>query len=602
MKKLGNYLSLSAVMLFVLYGAFLYVDFLKTQKDKITFSNYKNQAKNLQDRVSNMILSKQKSTVAMALSIADNKKLEEDIKNNAITKDYYTHLIEKFKDNTLYKNIWIQILDKNLVSQYRSWSDKRGDNLYILRSDLRYVLKNKKPAYSVSIGRFDLSIKAMVPIFSQKEIIGIVEIISHFNSIDRQLQLSNVSSLVIADKVYKDQILYPFTKIFMDDYYIANFDAKKEDMDYLKKHNVRNFLNESYRVENSKLIVSYPLKDKQGIKIGYFVMFQDLKHIHSADMDFFMFKWIAVATIIVMAIMLIVTIVLFKLNRNQKYYYKNIINSSTNIVIVSDKQKIISVNNTFFKYFAEFKTIDDFKKKYKCICDMFEECEGYLQADMNGVNWVDYVLAHQDKVHKIKVKYSDKEYYFNVGVSLVDEEKDYYSVILTDITKEELYQIKLEYISITDSLTNIKNRRFFQEKIEDEISSSNRYGHPLALIMFDIDHFKKINDEHGHAVGDDVLVEYTKLISLELRASDTFCRIGGEEFIIILPYADKDNAYRIAQKLRGDIESYKKILPVTMSFGVVEYCKDEDTKGVLKRLDDALYKAKETGRNKVVQG
>ena len=87
--------------------------------------------------------------------------------------------------------------------------------------------------------------------------------------------------------------------------------------------------------------------------------------------------------------------------------------------------------------------------------------------------------------------------------------------------------------------------------------------------MLDIDFFKKVNDEHGHDVGDQVLIHYSGLISSILRDGDTFCRIGGEEFLIICPYADKDNAVKIAEKLRLSVQNSKEILPITMSFGVV---------------------------------
>ncbi len=138
--------------------------------------------------------------------------------------------------------------------------------------------------------------------------------------------------------------------------------------------------------------------------------------------------------------------------------------------------------------------------------------------------------------------------------------------------------------------------------MQEEVHRAKRYKHPFSLIMLDIDYFKQVNDKYGHTVGDEVLVEYTKLIGSLLREGDTFSRIGGEEFIIILPYAKIEEAQKIAEKLRVKIESFKKVLPITMSFGVVEYIMGEDIELIFKRVDDALYKAKDSGRNIVVVG
>jgi len=600
MKNNKLYFFILSVLLIVFYAGFRYVEFLNLQRDKIANSNYEARVLSLKNQLTDMIISKQKSTIAIAISLSTNQQLANEIKTNNIKKHNYHNLITKFKDETFYKNIWIQILDKNLTSYYRSWSDKTGDNVATFRDDLVNVVKNKKISYSVAIDRFDFNIKAVVPVFLDGEFVGIIEIISHFNSIDKQLQKNGISSLVIADKRFKKQLTHPFTKIFMDDYYIANFDAKKRYIDYLKKHGIKNYLNNSYKIENSFLIISTTLYDKENQDIGYFVMFQNIKDIKSENLDFFVFKWLTFATIFIMTILIIIGFLLYKANRKQKYYYKNIINSSTNIVVINNKKNILNVNNSFFKYFNDYKDLDEFKKEHNCICDFFSEDDDYIQKEMDGLNWVEYLLKNHKKSNKVKIKYHDNIYYFTVSASMVDETKGHYSIIFTDITKQEIYQQKLEYTSVTDALTNIKNRRYFQDKIVQEIADVNRYKSSLSLIMFDIDFFKKVNDEHGHDVGDDVLVEYTKFISKQLRENDTFCRIGGEEFIILLPHTTKESAYYVADKLRDSVENYKKILPITMSFGVVEYSKKEKVTKVLKRLDDALYEAKNTGRNKVV--
>ena len=301
-----------------------------------------------------------------------------------------------------------------------------------------------------------------------------------------------------------------------------------------------------------------------------------------------------------MALAGIINIAMFYFIRKQKLYYKNIIDSSTNIVLINDNKNMIDVNKIFFKYFYNYVTIDEFKENHKCICDLFVKEEGYIQKDIDGLYWIDYLMAHQDIKHKVKIKYEAEIYYFFISASLVSEEKNYYSVVFSDITNEEKYKIDLEKLTITDTLTSIGNRRHFHDKLKEEISRANRYENSLSLIMLDIDYFKKVNDVHGHGVGDSVLMEYTKLISSIIRAGDIFCRIGGEEFMIILPNTNRDSAVVLAEKLRLSVQEHKKILSITMSFGIIQYIKGENIEYILRRVDEALYEAKDSGRNRVV--
>ncbi|WP_241761458.1 sensor domain-containing diguanylate cyclase [Sulfurimonas gotlandica] len=590
------------MFLLLLYTSWQYIDFLKSKRDALAASKHKIQALSMHEKVSSMILQKQKSTVAMALSIASDRYLAENIKNRHIKRDYYKELIEKFRENTLYKNIWIQLLDKDINSLYRSWSPKRGDSLKNIRQDLVNVALTKKVAYSVSVGKFNLTIKAIVPLFIGEEFIGIIEVISHFNSISKQLKKSNIDSVVVLKKEFKKQLEYPFTKLFIDDYYVANFDAPHEARDYLKENGIEKYFNNSYKIENGQIIASYELKNKDENPVGYYIMFKKIDTISNMDLDFFMFKWLTLGIIVIMSIAIIVSTMLFFANRRQKKYFHNIINSATNIVLINNRKTLLDVNMIFFKYFDRYKTLEEFKKDNECICDFFVEEEGCIKADMDGVKWVDYLVENHSKVHKIKIDIFGKVYYFSVSASKVLKEKNYYSIVLTDITEQENYKKELEHLSVTDALTGIGNRRYFHQKIEEEIHRAKRYQHPLSLIMFDIDFFKHVNDKHGHSVGDEVLIEYTKLINSLLREGDVFCRIGGEEFIIILPHALRDEAQKIAEKLRAKIEFCQKVIPITMSFGVVEYIVGEEIEFIFKRVDDALYKAKESGRNIVVVG
>jgi diguanylate cyclase (GGDEF)-like protein len=149
--------------------------------------------------------------------------------------------------------------------------------------------------------------------------------------------------------------------------------------------------------------------------------------------------------------------------------------------------------------------------------------------------------------------------------------------------------------------TIVSNRSYYFEKIANEIEQSKRYDTSFCIILLDIDHFKKFNDNYGHLKGDEVLVKLSETIKSHVRSSDTFARWGGEEFIILLEKTTIDKAELIAEHFRKSIENMKikGIETVTSSFGVTQYIKGDDDNSILKRADDSLYMAKNNGRNRV---
>ena len=162
---------------------------------------------------------------------------------------------------------------------------------------------------------------------------------------------------------------------------------------------------------------------------------------------------------------------------------------------------------------------------------------------------------------------------------------------------------KLKELSTHDPLTGLKNRRYFAHNFYDECARSQRRNETLSLLFLDIDHFKKINDTHGHHIGDVVLKEMAVFIKSHCRPYDTAVRWGGEEFVVLLRATDSNAAVVFAERIRTGIETGKNLsvgFKITISIGVAEY-QDEDTlEALMDKADQALYQAKRTGRNKVV--
>ena len=164
---------------------------------------------------------------------------------------------------------------------------------------------------------------------------------------------------------------------------------------------------------------------------------------------------------------------------------------------------------------------------------------------------------------------------------------------------------RLRHMASTDSLTGLRNRRAFLERLELEFQAARFHHSALSLVVFDLDHFKAINDTFGHEKGDQVLIHTATILKNAIRASDDLARIGGEEFALLLPSANTMAAVRVAEQMRHALEhrpllSIPPLPPVTGSFGVATWNGTESAEELIKRADDAAYIAKNAGRNRVI--
>jgi len=162
-------------------------------------------------------------------------------------------------------------------------------------------------------------------------------------------------------------------------------------------------------------------------------------------------------------------------------------------------------------------------------------------------------------------------------------------------------------LAITDALTGLHNRRYMETHMSGLVEQALSRGHPLAVLVLDIDHFKSINDAHGHDAGDEVLREFALRVRKSIRGIDLACRYGGEEFVVFMPETDLAAATAVAERLRRRIASEPfpireraQGIDVTISIGIAALGADDDAASVIKRADQALYRAKHNGRNRVV--
>ncbi len=224
----------------------------------------------------------------------------------------------------------------------------------------------------------------------------------------------------------------------------------------------------------------------------------------------------------------------------------------------------------------------------------------FLKQDLDIEKHKDYI------VFPLKIRKNNVGYLVAKDIREKDREKFYILAqqFLLGIKKALLYK-KVQELTITDSLTQVFNRRYFLLRFNEELERSRRFNYKFSFLMLDIDHFKDYNDRYGHLVGDVILREISKTIKEKMRQIDFIGRYGGEELSLILTETDKSEAMVAAERFRQAVESketraYDENLKVTISIGISVFPDDSfDAKKIIDKADQALYKAKESGRNRV---
>ncbi len=280
-----------------------------------------------------------------------------------------------------------------------------------------------------------------------------------------------------------------------------------------------------------------------------------------------------------------------------------ILDLNPNFIILANHEEVEYINQTALSFLG-YPSLEAFREDGRQFDDFFHRLDDISYPVENGFCWIKYVLENPDKDHILHFNklnpLQDRKQSFIISFNPLPE-KDKYIFSFTNITNTEEEKKAFQIQAATDFLTGLSNRMEFNRCFTKEIERATRYHSPLSLILFDIDHFKQINDTLGHQVGDEVLIELSRLIHDNLRQNDKLARIGGEEFVILAPGAAINNARDFAEKLRTVVENndFSHIDRLTCSFGVSQLTDEDNMDSLFKKADDALYKAKANGRNKV---
>ena len=542
--------------------------------------------------------------------------------NGASTKErdrVRVELLEKFMTFYNYKVLdsfnGMHIFDRDGNSLLRFHEPSKHDDAII---DKRQSLKDMKNNYlynhGLELGVYKASYRFQYPLFYDGNFVGSYEYSISYESLMKEMRKfygneylflfksEKVESVVLApirakryEKIAFEDFFFYYRKMsYKNSYnrtrleYIQSLSGVNKALK-LEKSSVVDY---SYESESFSLVVQ-PINDINSLPIGYMLI--DIKGTPINSFVKTFFTEMLFATLL----SLLVYIYIIKQIRHKKYV-RSLINMQHDILIVTDGKQIKDANQAFLNFFG-FNSFTSFLKVHACICDFFVEEEGFLKKENNNIDWLTYIKENSQEKHMVKIisPLTSEPIIFEITAESFFKESSL--ILFRDITDDLELQAELEKRANYDELTQIYNRASFEHHLKRELDKAARYNEAFSLIMFDIDHFKNVNDTYGHDVGDIILKEISALVTSVIRDVDFFARWGGEEFMII-SNTEIAQSEAFAEKLRKRIEAYKftEVGTVTCSFGLTQYRENETKESIIKRCDTMLYSAKEAGRNSVV--
>ncbi|QOY54224.1 hypothetical protein HUE87_10115 [Candidatus Sulfurimonas marisnigri] len=232
---------------------------------------------------------KMDATLALAIAISHKEELIKALRENNYKLVDLKSISDMIKKHTKFKTPWFHLVSKDGVSILKSWMERKGEYILGFRRDLAKLMKEPKVTTTISVGKFNMTFKAIVPVYDGQKFIGLFEVITNFDSVAESLKNKNIDFVVLADKRYKKQLTKPYSKLFIEDYYVANSNANKEFLKLVEKIGVDNFIKnkEDYFIHKDEkhLLTNYNLLDIDGNTIGYFLLFKSLESIDTTDIS-----------------------------------------------------------------------------------------------------------------------------------------------------------------------------------------------------------------------------------------------------------------------------------------------------------------------------
>ncbi|HDR7791782.1 TPA: GGDEF domain-containing protein [Bacillus luti] len=267
------------------------------------------------------------------------------------------------------------------------------------------------------------------------------------------------------------------------------------------------------------------------------------------------------------------------------------------LLFIVEDDEIVDCNTNFLEFFG-YENLFAYREQHLVFAEHFIRENGYYSTT-HDITWLDDTLSYDRRIKMSN--YEGVVSTFLLRATPLPEDLSRFIVKCTEITElDEIYQ-EQERLAMIDSLTEIYNRLKFQQILEVEWNNAIRSDEKIAVILFDIDNFKNVNDTYGHDFGDLALVQLANLMKSKMEPQHVFARWGGEEFIILVTNTVEKEAFQVAESLRFFIETkqFTGISKLTASFGVALYEQGITREELMQRADIALYEAKKNGKNQV---
>ncbi len=276
-----------------------------------------------------------------------------------------------------------------------------------------------------------------------------------------------------------------------------------------------------------------------------------------------------------------------------------VVEQTEDLIRITNQEGLITYANPAFYEFTGFE-VDEVVGHSSNILK-----SNKLNADFYEQMWATINSEKSFKATFVNRKKNQEIFYEQQTITPIlnaEQAVQYFVATGKDITERVLAEQENQVLARTDKLTGAANRHKGDEFLEESMLQAQRYNQPLSVVLFDIDFFKAVNDEYGHQIGDDVLVALSVLVKQKVRQADLFVRWGGEEFLLIAPQTNLDHVEKLAEKIRLAVEAtrFGQVKQLTISCGVTDMKGQETAQELMLRVDEALYEAKKTGRNKVM--
>ena len=589
--------------------------------DKIKHETFTQTAKQIKNQFQEEVNLKYGGTGALTYVISQDPKIIDALVHKDNSRLNYQDTIKNIERYGTYKNLWIQITDKDGYSFYRSWTSNVGDHAASARVDIADMIKRPRPMQTISAGRFDLTFKTMVPLYNGKEFIGMIELISKFNSIAKIFKDSKIEPIFTLHEDYTKHFIKPFSELFIGNNYVANLNASKTLMQEIEKEGLKSFLSiKEYKIFKNYFVVLYEIRDLQDKDMGYFLFFKDLEDIDYSLLDDFKINFL----IVIVLLMIILTLSIFYFN-NKKFLEKlrDEVEKQTN-KIKKQKEYLSSILDIYDKHVIFSKT--DLKGIITHASEAFCRISGYTKEELIGKNhnivraedtpselfehlWEDLKQQKNVTVTEIKNRKKDGTYYWVEAEfePYYDEKGNHigYSAVRNDITvNKEIELIQKEIIftmgTIGESRSKETGNHVKRVALYSELLA--RYSGLDEEEVSLIAQASPMHDIGKVAISDNILKKTDKLNTEEFSTMKKHAQIGYEMFknsnrpllqtaaIISYTHHEKWDGTGYPRNLKGEeIHIYGRITAIADVFDALgsDRCykkawKDEDIFKLLK--------------------